>query len=98
MIHSKRSLALKLSKDHGMPVIKAYELITKFTHTLKDILSEGEGHGVTFTNLFTIKTFKNKERIGVNPVTREHMTIPSRNKIHVRNSANFLKELNKESK
>lgn len=73
---SKKDFVEAFAKNTGETKKRAEELVNCFLETVEDSLANGEN--VQFVGWGTFSVVQRAERKGINPQTKEEMTIPAR--------------------
>jgi DNA-binding protein HU-beta len=84
---NKTDLINMVAKDAGVSKVYAERVINKLTEVIGDELSEGKK--ITITGFGTFLVTKRRERIGVNPRTKEKIKIPAQTLPHFRPGKRF---------
>ena len=84
---NKTDLIKNVSADAGISKVYAEKVINKFIEIVGDELAEGKK--VTVTGFGTFLITKRKEKIGVNPRTKEKIKIPAQTLPHFRPGKKF---------
>ena len=84
---NKTDLINSVAQDAGVSKIYAERVLNKFIEVVGDELSEGKK--VTVTGFGTFLVTKRKEKLGVNPRTKERIKIPAQILPHFRPGRRF---------
>jgi DNA-binding protein HU-beta len=84
---NKTDLINYVAADAGVSKIYAEKVLNKFIEIVGDELSEGKK--VTVTGFGTFLVTKRKEKLGVNPRTKERIKIPAQILPHFRPGKRF---------
>jgi DNA-binding protein HU-beta len=84
---NKTDLINSVAQDAGVSKIYAERVLNKFIEVVGDELSEGKK--VTVTGFGTFLVTKRKEKLGVNPRTKERIKIPAQILPHFRPGKRF---------
>lgn len=89
---NKSDLIQKIADRTEIAKAQVEKVINAFTETVVGALKEDEK--VTLVGFGTFQVSKRKETTGVNPQTRQKITIPARNVAKLKFSDSINKELN----
>jgi DNA-binding protein HU-beta len=84
---NKTDLINSVAQDAGVSKIYAERVLNKFIEVVGDELSEGKK--VTVTGFGTFLVAKRREKVGVNPRTKERIKIPAQILPHFRPGKRF---------
>ena len=84
---NKTDLINSVAQDAGVSKIYAERVLNKFIEVVGDELSEGKK--VTVTGFGTFLATRRKEKMGVNPRTKERIKIPAQILPHFRPGKRF---------
>jgi DNA-binding protein HU-beta len=84
---NKTDLINSVAQDAGVSKIYAERVLNKFIELVGDELSEGKK--VTVTGFGTFLVTKRREKVGVNPRTKERIKIPAQILPHFRPGKRF---------
>lgn len=84
---NKTDLINSVAQDAGVSKIYAERVLNKFIEVVGDELSEGKK--VTVTGFGTFLVAKRREKVGVNPRTKERIKIPAQILPHFRPGKKF---------
>lgn len=84
---NKTDLINSVAQDAGVSKIYAERVLNKFIEVVGDELSEGKK--VTVTGFGTFLVTKRREKVGVNPRTKERIKIPAQILPHFRPGKRF---------
>jgi nucleoid DNA-binding protein len=86
---TRSKIAAEIARNHDLSLLKSQRIL----NTVLDIIVEavGDDRRVTLKNFGSFDSYFSKERMGVNPLTREKISIPSKRRIRFKASRTFGK-------
>lgn len=89
---TKIELANKYAEKYECSKKDAIAIVDNMIDTVMDVVSSGEKINITGFGVMEVK--ERKERKGINPTTKEPMTIPASKVIHFKAGSEFKKRCN----
>ncbi|KAG7354687.1 bacterial DNA-binding domain containing protein [Nitzschia inconspicua] len=89
---TRQKIAQEIAQNHDLSVVKSQRILNTVLDTIVEAV--GEQKKVTLKNFGTFEGYMSKQRFGVNPSTREPISIPAKRRIRFKASDAFKKGTN----
>lgn len=85
----KNDLVRAMAKETGMTLKDTESVLETLLETIKEVIAKGDS--VSLYGFGKFETYMSEERKGVNPATREEITIPARRRIRFKAGSELKK-------
>jgi DNA-binding protein HU-beta len=92
VVLNKRHIVEEIASTHDMTIAKSERVLKTVLDSIVDAVSDGKK--IRLSNFGSFESYESKERIGVNPSTREKISIPAQKRIRFKAYDSFKKNAN----